>query len=118
MGADVKTWAAVSGYVDYLCPQLYYSFENEALPYRQALEEWAALPRHQGLKLYAGLALYKAGTDADGGTWLGRDDIIALQGEEALEKGFRGVLLYSWDYLEAEQTAREMENAREALAKY
>lgn len=118
MGADVKTWAAVSGYVDYLCPQLYYSFENEALPYRQALEEWASLPRHQGLKLYAGLALYKAGTDADGGTWLGRDDIIALQGEEALEKGFRGVLLYSWDYLEAEQTAREMENAREALAKY
>ena len=67
------------GYVDYLAPQLYYSFENEALPYQQALEEWEALPRHPGLKLYAGLALYKAGTDADGGTWLSRDDIIALQ---------------------------------------
>ena len=67
MGADVTTWAAVPGYVDYLAPQLYYSFENEALPYQQALEEWEALPRHPGLKLYAGLALYKAGTDADGG---------------------------------------------------
>ena len=44
MGADVKTWAAVPGYVDYLAPQLYFSFENQALPYQQALEEWAALP--------------------------------------------------------------------------
>ena len=66
MGADVKTWAAVPGYVDYLAPQLYFSFENEALGYLEALEEWAALPRHKGLKLYAGLALYKVGTDADG----------------------------------------------------
>ena len=90
MGADVATWAAVPGYVDYLAPQLYYSFENEALPYQQALEEWAVLPRHQGLELYAGLALYKAGTDADGGTWLLRDNIIALQAEAALNGGYQG----------------------------
>ena len=111
MGADVKTWAAVPGYVDYLAPQLYFSFENEALGYTEALEEWAALPRHQGLKLYAGLALYKAGTDADNGTWLGRDDIIALQAEAALEAGYQGVILYSSDYLNAQQAAKELENA-------
>ena len=111
MGADVKTWAAVPGYVDYLCPQLYFSFENEALGYMEALEEWAALPRHEGLSLYAGLALYKAGTDADNGTWLLRDNIIALQAEAALEAGYQGVILYSSDYLDAEQTAVEMKNA-------
>ena len=111
MGADVKTWAAVPGYVDYLCPQLYFSFENEALGYMEALEEWAALPRHEGLSLYAGLALYKAGTDADNGTWLLRDNIIALQAEAALEAGYQGVILYSSDYLDAEQTAAEMKNA-------
>lgn len=111
MGADVKTWAAVPGYVDYLCPQLYFSFENEALGYTEALAEWAALPRHEGLNLYAGLALYKAGTDADNGTWLLRDNIIALQAEAALEAGYQGVILYSSDYLDAEQTAAEMKNA-------
>ena len=111
MGADVKTWAAVPGYVDYLCPQLYFSFENEALGYTEALAEWAALPRHEGLSLYAGLALYKAGTDADNGTWLLRDNIIALQAEAALEAGYQGVILYSSDYLDAEQTAAEMKNA-------
>lgn len=115
MGADVKTWAAVPGYVDYLAPQLYFSFENEALGYLDALEEWAALSRHEGLSLYAGLALYKAGTDADNGTWLGQDDIIALQAEAALDAGYQGVILYSSDYLNAEQTAREMENAMAVL---
>ena len=115
MGADVKTWAAVSGYVDYLAPQLYFSFENQALPYQQALEEWAALPRHQGLKLYAGLALYKAGTDADGGTWLTRDNIIALQAEAALNAGYQGVILYSSEYLDAAQAAKELENAMAVL---
>ena len=115
MGADVKTWAAVPGYVDYLAPQLYFSFENQALPYQQALEEWAALPRHQGLKLYAGLALYKAGTDADGGTWLTRDNIIALQAEAALNAGYQGVILYSSEYLDAAQAAKELENAMAVL---
>ena len=118
MGADVATWAAVPGYVDYLAPQLYYSFENEALPYQQALEEWAALPRHQGLELYAGLALYRAGTDADGGTWLLRDNIIALQAEAALNGGYQGVILYSSEYLEAEQAAKEVENAAALLGQY
>ena len=115
MGADVKTWAAVPGYVDYLAPQLYFSFENQARPYQQALEEWAALPRHQGLKLYAGLALYKAGTDADGGTWLTRDNIIALQAEAALNAGYQGVILYSSEYLDAAQAAKELENAMAVL---
>lgn len=117
MGADVKTWAAVSGYVDYLAPQLYFSFENEALGYLEALEEWAALPRHKGLKLYAGLALYKVGTDADGGTWLGRDDIIALQAEAALAAGYQGAILYSSDYLDADQTAQSVEKAMAVFGK-
>ena len=115
MGADVETWAAVPGYVDYLAPQLYFSFENEALGYLEALVEWADLPRHQGLKLYAGLALYKVGTDADNGTWLGRDDIIALQAEAALDEGYQGVILYSSDYLEGERREKELENAMAVL---
>ncbi|MGI6254018.1 MAG: glycoside hydrolase family 10 protein [Acutalibacter sp.] len=115
MGADVETWAAVPGYVDYLAPQLYFSFENEALGYLDALEEWANLPRHEDLELYAGLALYKVGTDADNGTWLGRDDIIALQAEAALDAGYEGVILYSSDYLSGEQTEKELENAMAVL---
>ena len=117
MGADVTEWAAVPGYVDYLCPQLYYSFENEALGYREALSQWEALPRHQGLSLYAGLALYKAGTDADGGTWLSQDNIIALQAQAAFAAGWQGVVLYSSDSLTAPAAQAEVANAAALLGK-
>ena len=116
MGADVKAWCAVPGYLDYICPQLYYSFENPALGYSQALEEWTSLTRHDGLKLYAGLALYKAGSDADSGTWQLSGDIIKRQIEEAKAAQCSGILLYSSDYLDTEQTAQEVQNAVEVLA--
>lgn len=108
IGADVQAWCAVEGYVDYLCPQLYYSFENQALGYSEALSQWQALPKHKGLKLYTGLALYKAGSDADEGTWLEKDDILKRQIEEARAAGCKGFLLYSSEYLDAEQTAEEV----------
>lgn len=108
MGADVRTWCAVPGYLDYICPQLYYSFENPALGFSEALDEWQGLKRHDGLKLYAGLALYKAGSDADDGTWLSSEDILRRQTEAARATGCAGVVLYSVDYLSAQQTAQEV----------
>lgn len=100
MGADVAAWSAIPGYVDYLCPQLYYSFENPALGYEEALRRWAALPRHDGLALYAGLALYKVGTDADQGTWSLTGEMILRQEEAAKAAACAGVVLYSADYLD------------------
>lgn len=116
MGADVKSWCAVQGYVDYICPQLYYSFENKALGYSEALEEWMALPKHEGLQIYAGLALYKAGSDADEGTWQLENDVIKRQIESAREVQCGGVVLYSSEYLDAEQTREEVENAMAVLS--
>lgn len=110
LGADVQAWCATPGYVDYICPQLYYSFDNEALGYGEALAQWQALPRHENLKMYAGLALYKAGSDADGGTWLLSSDIIRRQIEAARAAECNGIVLYSSAYLHTEQTQAEVEN--------
>lgn len=115
INADVLTWCAQSGYIDYICPQLYYSFENEALPFEEALQQWNAMERLDSVKLYIGLAVYKAGTDADNGTWLNTDDTIARQIERAEETGADGVILYAVDYLDREGTRAEMANARAAI---
>lgn len=69
LGADVEAWCSTLGYIDYICPQIYFSFENETLGFEEALDSWLSLPKHENLKLYIGLALYKVGTDSDGGTW-------------------------------------------------
>ncbi len=116
MGADVAAWCATPGYVDYVCPQLYYSFDNPALGFEEALEDWLALSRCPEVQLYAGLALYKAGTDADGGTWLGQNDVLAREITRARSAACSGVVLYAYDALESETAAAELENAVAVLA--
>lgn len=114
MGADVAAWCASPGYIDYICPQLYYGFENSVLPFSQALEEWTSLYRREGLELYIGLALYKAGSGSEPGWDSG--DVISRQIQEAEAAGCGGVVLYSSDYLDAQEARQEVENAVAALA--
>ncbi|WP_099205243.1 glycoside hydrolase family 10 protein [Scatolibacter rhodanostii] len=114
MNADVKTWCAIPGYIDYICPQIYYSYEHPTLGYSEALNEWSALPKHENLNIYIGLALYKAGTDADENTWLG-GNMIARQIEDAEAIGTNGIILYSSDYLTIPETEEEVNNAVAAI---
>lgn len=52
LGADISEWCAVNGYIDYICPQLYYSYENPALGFTTALSQWQQLKSTRDLKLY------------------------------------------------------------------
>lgn len=99
MGADVAAWCAMPGYLDYICPQLYYGFEDPSLPYGEALAQWQGLTRREGLKLYVGLALYKQGDQAQGADWMD-EGVIDRQIEAARAVACDGVVLYSADYLE------------------
>ncbi len=115
MGADVRVWGSVRGYVDYLCPQLYVNFENEALPFADAAEEWKNLVTCPDVKLCLGLAVYKAGSDSDGGTWKESDTILAQQVSLGRELECSGFMLYSYDYLFSEQTKEEVQNVMKVL---
>lgn len=83
--ADLETWAVTPGYVDYLCPQIYFGFENANAPFANALASWASQPRADGVALYVGLALYKTGLAPDtyagsgANEWAEHDDIIGRQ---------------------------------------
>ena len=116
-GADVKTWGSAEGYVDYLAPQIYWTSDNKIAPFEPMCRKWRALVSSDKVKLYIGLALYKAGSDSDGGKWQAADDIIMNQvlftrGSEIHADGFA---LYSYAYLDSEQTAEEMKNLRSVL---
>lgn len=115
MGADVATWCAAKGYLDYICPQMYVNFENDALPFTATLETWKNLIQEDSIELYVGLAAYKAGSDVDDGTWKNADDILARQVSAGRELDCSGFLFYSWDYLDTQQTQAEMENVMKVL---
>lgn len=56
--ADVKKWVE-DGLLDYVCPQLYWSLENEAAPFGTLADWWCGLCETTGTRLYIGLAAYK-----------------------------------------------------------
>ncbi len=110
MFADAKKWLAESGYVDYVCPQLYFGFDNETAAFTELADTWMAYPRDASVSLYAGLALYKIGlkTDAWAGEngkheWIDHNDVIKRQILYARAKGYDGLCFYSFSYLTPEQ---------------
>lgn len=117
MYADVKTWVQVEGYVDYICPQLYYSFENKVLPFRLAADTWREMTTLPKVHLTAGIALYKAGSEADEGQWQTSENILQRQVEYLREIGYEGFALYSYDYITTEQTAAEMEHLQNCMGR-
>lgn len=59
--ADVERWATEEGFLDYICPQIYFGFYNETQPFTKTAKDWAELVT--SCKLYVGLALYKSGQE-------------------------------------------------------
>ena len=110
LGADVASWCSAKGYLDYICPQMYVNFENDALPFTETIETWKNLITEDSIAFYVGLAVYKAGSDADGGTWEKSGDILSRQVMAGREIDCDGFMFYSYDYLDTDQTREEMEN--------
>ena len=108
--ADVKKWCGEKGYIDYICPQIYFSLDNPALTFEDGLQDWLDAERHDRLSLYIGIPAYKAGTDADSGTWLDNDDILRTELSITREKGCDGFMLYSYDSFHNEDNRQEVEN--------
>lgn len=59
--ADVESWVK-NGYVDYICPQVYFGFKNVYQPFMFTVKKWVKLCENIDVDLYIGLPLYKANT--------------------------------------------------------
>lgn len=58
--ADVEKWVSNDGYVDYICPQIYFGFQNENQPFMATVKQWCEMAE---CTLYIALPLYKAGME-------------------------------------------------------
>lgn len=124
--ADVERWATEKGFVDYICPQVYFGFYNEVQPFTTTVKNWCDLVT--SCKLYFGLALYKAGqedryasSDSDyaRNEFINSNDIISRQISYLyqLDKP-HGFYIFSYSYLtdkENEAVAREVKNIKSVI---
>ncbi len=109
--ADVQLWCTTRGYIDYICPQIYFSLDNPALTFEDSLQSWCELEFASNVNLYVGLAGYKAGTDDDEGTWLNDDNILAQEYNIICEnEKANGLMMYSYASLFSDDGKKEMEN--------
>lgn len=104
---DVEKMINESGYIDYVCPQIYFGFENDSMPYSTVLTQWNTLVKGSGKDLYIGLGPYKSGLVdnwAGGGKneWLDSTDITKRMVEDARKRSeydgfaiFRSELFFS-----------------------
>lgn len=65
--ADVQTWCSTPGYIDYIAPQVYWSFSYSWDPakFDVCTESWADLVTCDEVDLYIGLATYRGTNNAE-----------------------------------------------------
>lgn len=112
--ADVESWCQINGYIDYICPQIYFSPDNPAKGFKDSLDEWLSLDYADGVKLYIGLAGYKAGTDNDEGTWENSDDILSRE-YELTKDGADGIMLFSYNSIISDNSKKEIRNLSDSF---
>jgi uncharacterized lipoprotein YddW (UPF0748 family) len=74
--ADSRRWVK-EGWIDYICPQIYWYIGHKTMDYKTVAQWWAATVRGTGVKLYVGMADYMAGNAESGSPWYGTTAIAA-----------------------------------------
>lgn len=111
--ADTVKWLENSGYVDYLCPQVYFGFEHQTSAFDKIVSQWTAFTPAAGVKLYIGIGIYKTGLENDqyAGTgkaeWAQNGDIMKRSVEYVrAQSKCGGMLFYSYTFFDP-GTARD-----------
>lgn len=114
--ADIKSWCNCKGFVDYICPQIYFSPDNPSLGFEDCFNQWSNLTYDKSVKFYVGLAGYKAGTDDDDNTWKSSDNILADEYNIVKNsKKAEGIMLYSYNSIISEESRKEIQNLKYEL---
>ncbi len=130
--ADVRKWCSQKGYLDYICPQIYYGLEHETHDFAKVVADWNGLiSKESGVYLLAGMTLGKAGNiDSFAGErgkkeWQEHNDIIKrCIIETRKQSNARGFSIFCYQYLfdpitgaKVERTAAEVANLLPELKK-
>lgn len=102
---DSEKLLASKGYMDYICPQIYFGYQNAAYPYEDTVALWDRMITAEGVDLYIGIAAYKIGNmDQWAGTgkseWLDTEDMLMRMVEDGRGYGhYNGFAIYRYDSL-------------------
>lgn len=122
IGCDVDTWLSNTGYIDYICPQLYWSDDyvmkngTTTKMFTNTMKQWASINKN-GTTMYAGLALYKVGyavesTWGDDNGWGNSTSNLYNQYKSAKASGYLGYSLYRYASFQLPAAKNELNNLK------
>jgi uncharacterized lipoprotein YddW (UPF0748 family) len=103
--ADIYTWCAKEGYIDYICPQVYFGMEHQSYDFIKVCLQWQNILKNENVALIIGMTLGKAksGVDQYAGSgkyeWTNNKDILLRCLEYTKElKRCSGIAYFSYQY--------------------
>lgn len=113
--ADVRKWSTEDGFVDYICPQIYFGFKNESQPFMKTTKNWIQMA---DCTLYIALPLYKAESEdefaGDSGIkeFVENNDIIARQVNYISKlDSIKGYYVFSYSSLKDNEETKNLYSA-------
>lgn len=108
--ADVSLWCSEEGYIDYICPQIYFGFEHETHAFDKVFDEFSEMVTNDRVKFIVGITVEKALNGymniedkwaGDGAReWIENSDVLKKSAEYASRsQGCDGISLFSYRLL-------------------
>lgn len=114
---DYKTWMSEEGYLDYICPQIYWAEDHATYPYRATLDTWLSHLKTD-VKVYVGIAVYKAGTKSEGKEWSQNANVLANQIQYARNTNLvSGFMFFRYDSFQEKANYASIKNLLKELSK-
>jgi uncharacterized lipoprotein YddW (UPF0748 family) len=101
---DYKTWLSSDKYIDYICPQIYWTFSNSSYPFDKTLDKWLSFRTSPTVKMYVGIATYKAGSSLEP-DWKNNVNELKDQVEYSRDTGLvDGFVFFRYDFFNNKTT--------------
>lgn len=95
MYADARGWVK-KGWVDYIAPQIYWNIGYQKADYGVLSDWWSDVVRGTDVKLYIGMAAYRADDKNPSSPWYGMDEIRRQVQRNRQNPEIAGSIMYSY----------------------
>lgn len=119
MYADIYEWCGKTGYIDYICPQIYFGFNHATCDFIKVATKYQSMIKTDSVKLVIGMTLGKANSGYEGtgdqyagatgkNEWINNRDILFRELEYTLKlEKCTGVAYFSYQYFHDPLTGAE-----------
>lgn len=117
---DINKWLNSYDYVDYICPQIYWGFKHPYAKFDKVTDRWMKAARSKKVKVYIGIAVYRAGHNTGAGSkerreWKSDANVLKKQVQYARKKGCDGFAFFDYQDLKSKTSAKAVNQLKKVL---